>query len=103
MWIFWAVTALVLLFKVETLKGKFLAVAGKPAKIFPLQNFALYGILCMFLKCKNYLACTRQDACVQDIHIIMIMCADAHMHAMMDIHSCICHYTYTHTHGHTHT
>ena len=34
-----------LLFKVETLEGKFLAVASKSAKIFPLQNYlALYGI-----------------------------------------------------------
>ena len=36
---------LALLFKVETLEGKFLAVASKSAKIFPLQNFALFGIL----------------------------------------------------------
>ena len=35
---------LALLFKVETLKGDFLAVAGESAKLFPLQNFALYGI-----------------------------------------------------------
>ena len=35
---------LALLFKVEILEGKFLAAAGEFAKIFPLQNFALYGI-----------------------------------------------------------
>ena len=39
-----AITELALLFKVETLKGKFLAVTDKSAKIFPLQNFALYVI-----------------------------------------------------------
>ena len=33
---------LALLFKVEILEGKFLAVAGESSKIFPLQNFALY-------------------------------------------------------------
>ena len=34
---------LALLFKVETLKGKFLVVAGESAIIFPLQNFLPYG------------------------------------------------------------
>ena len=29
---------LALLFKVETLEGKFLAIAAKSAKMFPLQN-----------------------------------------------------------------
>ena len=35
---------LVLFFKVETLKGEFLAATGESSKIFPLQNFVLYSI-----------------------------------------------------------
>ena len=39
---------LALLFKMETLEGKFLAVVGESAKstkVFPLQNFALYSMI----------------------------------------------------------